>query len=152
LPQYAPPQVKSLDQVLADDSAVARTSLVLLAILAAIALSLALAGIYGVVAFSVERRYHEIGIRLALGARRRRLLSRIVGSSLGQALCGIALGIIASVFGVRAIEHQLFKTAPFDPASFVCTAVLLIACTALASALPAWRALRIDPAQTLRYE
>ncbi len=151
-PQYAPPTVASLDQKVAADSAVARTSLAMLATLAAIALLLALAGIYGLVAFSVERRYHEIGIRLALGETRSRLFLRIVASSVSQALLGIALGVAASVFGVRAIEQQLFKTSPFDPATFTSTAALLIACVAVASALPAWRAIRIDPARTLRFE
>jgi predicted permease len=151
-PQYAPPQITSLDQVLTDNSAVARTSLAMLATLAGIALLLALAGIYGVVAFSVERRYHEIGIRRALGETHRRLFSRIVGASIVQAILGIALGVVAAAFGARAIEHQLFKTQPFDPASFALTAALLLACAALASAIPAWRALRIDPARTLRYD
>jgi len=151
-PEYRSPRVTSLDQALADNSATARTSLTMLATLAAIALLLAVAGIYGVVAFSVERRYHEIGIRRSLGETDGRVLSRIIGSSITQAAVGIALGVVAAAFGVRAIEHQLFKTQPFDPASFALTAVLLLVCAALASAIPAWRALRIDPARTLRYD
>lgn len=151
-PEYRAPQVTSLDQALADNSAIARTSLAMLATLAVIALLLAVAGIYGVVAFSVERRYHEIGIRRALGETHGRLLSRIIGSSIAQAALGIALGVVAAAFGVRAIEHQLFKTQPFDPASFALTAVLLLVCAVVASAIPAWRALRIDPARTLRYD
>lgn len=150
-PQYDD-QVTSLDQALADGSKTARTSLLMLSMLALIALLLALAGIYGVVAFSVERRYHEIGIRLALGEARSSLFSRIVGSSVGQAVLGIALGLVAAAFGVRAIEHELFKTAPLDPASFTLAAALLVLCTAIASALPASRALRIDPARTLHCE
>lgn len=151
-PQYQPPRVISLDQALAGNSAVARASLTMLATFASIALLLALAGIYGIVAFSVERRYHEIGIRRALGEKSARLLSRIVWGSVMQAMLGIAFGLVAAAFGARAIEHQLFKTPPFDPASFALTAALLLACSALAAAIPAWRALRIDPARTLRYD
>jgi putative ABC transport system permease protein len=151
-PRIGNPPVNSLLDAVRESAANARASFVLLAALTVIALILALAGIYGVVAFSTERRYHEIGVRSALGATARDILRQIVGGAFVQTLIGIALGLIVAAAAANAIDSQLFKTPPLDPAAFAGAMLLLLACTALAAALPAWRAMRIDPARTLRYE
>ena len=151
-PQIGTPQVDSLEDAVHESSADARASFLLLGALTLIALVLALAGVYGVVALSVQRRYHEIGVRVALGATGRTILQSIVGSALAQTLLGIGAGVILAAFVTRWLDTELFQTSPLDPATFVVAVALLLVCAALAAALPAWRAVRIDPAQTLRYE
>jgi ABC-type antimicrobial peptide transport system permease subunit len=151
-PRIGNPPVVSLEDAVREDTANARASFILLAALTLMALILALAGIYGVVAFSTERRHHEIGVRVALGATKRAILRSILASALLQSAIGIAAGLILAAVAANAIDSVLFQTQPLDPVTFVGAALLLLACTALAAAVPAWRAMRVDPAQTLRYE
>lgn len=151
-PQIGIPPVVSMKQAIRESASVASAAFILLATLAVIALVLALAGIYGIVAFSVERRYHEIGVRIALGATNGDIFRRTVAGAVMQSLFGIAFGIIAAALAANAIQTQLFRISPLDPLTFAATVALLVGCTAVAAAVPAWRAMRIDPAQTLRYE
>jgi putative ABC transport system permease protein len=151
-PEIGNPPVISLEDAVRESAANARASFILLAALTLMALILALAGIYGVVAFSTERRYHEIGVRVALGATQRDVLGEILRSALVQSAFGIAAGLIFAAVAANAIDSQLFQTAPLDPETFASAVLLLLACTAFAAAVPAWRALHIDPARTLRYE
>ena len=151
-PQIGTPPVISMQRAIRDSAASAHAAFALLSALALIALLLALAGIYGIVAFSVARRYHEIGVRLALGATNADIFRRTIAGALMQSLFGIALGIVGAALAANALQTQLFHVSPLDPVTFAATAGLLIACTALAAAIAAWRAMRIDPARTLRYE
>jgi len=119
---------------------------------ASIALVLAAAGLYGVLAYLVTQRTTEIGIRIALGAPRQRLLGRILVDGLWPALIGLAAGAVASSAVVRLIGSMLYDTQPLDPAVFASAAGLLLLVAAAACLAPAWRASRIDPIQALRIE
>jgi hypothetical protein len=151
-PQIGKPPVVSMEQAIRESASSAHAAFVLLSALAIIALVLALAGIYGIVSFSIERRYHEIGVRLALGATHGDIFRRTVFGAVAQSLIGVVGGIVFAAIAANAIQTQLFQVSALDPLTFVATVALLIACTAIAAAVPAWRAMRIDPARTLRYE
>jgi putative ABC transport system permease protein len=119
---------------------------------AVIALLLAAAGLYGVLAYLVTQRTTEIGIRIELGAQRTQMLRLMLVDGLRPALLGLALGLLASVGTARLIQSMLYDTEPFDPAVFAAVALTLLSVAALACVLPAWRASRLDPVQALRSE
>jgi len=116
----------------------------------AIALVLALCGIYGVIAYSVVRRTREIGVRIALGARPLQVLGRVVGGALRQAGAGAALGLVAAIFFARALEGVLYGVSINDPRPYLAVIALMLAAAALAAFLPARRASRVDPTLALR--
>ena len=119
---------------------------------AVIALVLASAGLYGVLAYLVAQRTGEIGIRIALGAQRDEVLGLMLADGLRPALIGLLLGLIASAATTQFIKTMLYQTPPLDPVVFAAVAGLLIASAALACLVPAWRASRLDPMQALRTE
>jgi predicted permease len=119
---------------------------------AVIALVLAAAGLYGVLTYLVTQRTSEIGIRIALGARREQLLGTVLFDGLRPALFGLLLGLVTSAATVRLIHSMLYKTEPLDPVVFTSVAALLLAVATLACMLPAWRASHLDPMQALRSE
>jgi putative ABC transport system permease protein len=130
----------------------ARFQSLLLAIFAGVALLLAGVGLYGVLAQSVAQRTREIGVRVALGARARQVLRLVVGQGFGLAIAGIALGLASAAAATRLLASFLSRVAPVDPLIF-CGIGLLVAAVALfASAVPAWRAARVDPLAALRHE
>ena len=145
-------RVTTMDQRLANAMAQPRFRTAVIALFAAVALILACVGIYGVISYSVTQRTQEIGIRMALGARKGNVLKLVIGQALRLALAGTALGLTASLGVTRLMASLLFGVKPTDPATYVVTAVLL-AGTALAAAyLPARRATKVDPLVALRYE
>jgi len=127
-----------------------RTSLV--ALFALTALLLACIGIYGVISYSVAQRTHEIGIRMALGARKQNVLYLVIKQGLILASVGVALGIAASYFLTRLMSSLLFGIAPTDLATFVFSAALLVVTALVGTYLPARHATKVDPLVALRYE
>jgi predicted permease len=147
LPVY---DMQTLDQALADSIAPRRFNLFLLTVFAAAALGLALIGTYGVTAYSVAQRTHEIGIRMALGADRRDVVSLVVRQGFAMSLVGIFVGVIAATLLTRVMTSLLYDVRPTDPWTFAIAAVGLTLTALTASLVPARRAARIDPAETLR--
>ncbi len=113
---------------------------------------LAATGIYGVMAYSVAQRTHEMGLRLALGAARADVLRLVMGQAARLAVVGIALGLIGALLLTRWMSTLLFRVEPTDPVTFAAVATCLAAIALTASALPARRAMRIDPIVALRQE
>jgi predicted permease len=124
----------------------------LLGVLSAAALLIAAVGIYGVTAFSVSQRTHEIGIRLALGAKRADILRMILRSSLPLILIGVGLGLCGAFAVTRVLRSFLFEVKPTDTATFAAVSLLLAAVALLACYIPAHRAAKVDPMVALRYE
>jgi ABC-type antimicrobial peptide transport system permease subunit len=136
--------------VIAASIAQRRFSMLLLGLFAAIALVLAAVGIYGVISYAVARRTHEIGIRMALGARRVDVLRMVIGRSLGLTACGVGLGLAGALLLTDLMTGLLYGVPPADLPTFAGVALLLAGVAALASYLPARRAMAVDPAVALR--
>jgi putative ABC transport system permease protein len=144
--------IQTMDDILADSLAQQRFSMLLLAIFAAVAMTLAGVGIYGVMSYSVAQRTHEIGIRMALGAQTSAVLKLAVGYGMKLVIVGIMIGLIAAFALTRVMSTLLFGVTATDPTTFTLISLLLIAVAALASYIPARRATRVNPITALRYE
>jgi putative ABC transport system permease protein len=144
--------VTTLEQVISDAVSQPRFNLILIALFAVLALTLAAVGIYGVMAYTVTRRTQEIGIRMALGARRGDVLKLMLGHGMRLALMGAALGIAGALGVTRLMTSLLYQVKPSDPVTFVCISALLTAVTMVACYIPARRATKVDPMEALRHE
>ena len=144
--------VRTMDQLMYDSVASSRFRAVLFAVFAALALVLAMIGIYGVMAYAVSQRTHEIGIRMALGAHRMNILRRILREGAGLALLGVAIGSVVALALSRTLAGLLFGVHVTDPVTFVTVAALLFGVALAACYIPARRAMGIDPMVALRYE
>jgi predicted permease len=142
----------TLEQALSSSIAPRRFNLFLLEIFAATAVLMALVGIYGVVAYSVSRRTHEIGIRMALGATPGDVLSMMVGQGSRLTLTGVGIGIVGALGLTRFLASLLYGVKPTDPLTFIIVSLILAAVALLASCVPARRATKVDPMVALRYE
>jgi putative ABC transport system permease protein len=129
-----------------------RQSAFLLALFAVIALVLAMVGVYGVVSYGVTQRMHDLTVRAVLGARPAQLYGLVVGHGLKLAAAGIVVGLATAWALSRLVVGLLFETSPLDPATLLAVAALLAAVAALASWMPARRAVRADPMSVLRAE
>jgi putative ABC transport system permease protein len=139
-------------QALAEEEGQPRFLVTLMTLLAAVAVTLASVGLYGVLAYSVARRNRELGIRVALGADRRRVRRMVLSEGLGVAAGGIALGVAGAALATRTLEQLLYEVEPGDPSTLLGTAALFLLIAAAASLLPAARATRADPVEVLRAE
>jgi putative ABC transport system permease protein len=119
---------------------------------AVLSLILASVGLYGVLSYLMTQRTGEIGVRMALGARREQVVTLMLGDGLRPALYGLVLGLVVSAGAVRLIQSMLYGTQPLDAGIFAAVAATLLVVAALSCLVPAWRASRIDPMQALRNE
>lgn len=149
LPAYS---ITPLSTVLSDSLAERRFSLLLLGFFAVVAMFLAAVGLYGIVAYSVRQRTREIGVRLAIGARPRDVLGMVIGGGMKLTLLGVAIGLAAAVGLAQLVKSMLFDVTPSDPTSYVATALVLLVVAAVASYVPARRAMRVDPLVALQHE
>jgi predicted permease len=144
--------VQTLDDVVAGSLAARRLSMILLAIFAGLAVALSAVGIYGVIAYVVGRRTHEIGVRMALGAQSGDVLRLVLGEGVKMTLAGVAAGMIAAFGLTKLIEGQLFGVSAHDPVTFGTVAIGLTLVALAACYVPARRAVRVDPVEALRCE
>jgi putative ABC transport system permease protein len=149
-PELPLTSIRPMEDVVADSFSQRRWTLWLLGIFAGIAISLAAVGIYGLLAYSVEQRRQEMGIRRALGATPRDLLSLVLREGLTLTSAGILFGLAGSLALTRALATLLYHVSPIDPVIFAVTALVFLAVALLASYLPARRAIRIDPLVAIR--
>ncbi len=142
--------VRTLDDVVATSIATMRFAGWLMALFAVLAVVLSAVGLYGVLAYLVSQRLHEIGIRMALGAQAAHVIRLVVARGLLLALAGVGVGLIAALFLTRFMQGLLREVQPTDPATFAGVALLLGVVAVLASYVPARRATRVDPLIALR--
>jgi putative ABC transport system permease protein len=145
-------QVQTLDEVLSTSLAQPRFGVVLLGAFAALALGLAVVGVYGVLAYSVSQRTGEIGIRLALGARAGQVVGLVVRQGFAAALSGVLAGTVVAWYLADTVSGLLYGVEAQDPVTFASVPALLLAVSLIACWLPAVRATRVRPATALRHE
>jgi putative ABC transport system permease protein len=151
-PDLAVGKISTLEQLLADSVAKPLFTTLLMLAFALIALVVASVGVYGVVAYSVGQRTHELAVRMAVGAGRGEVFRLILREGVLLGLTGLVAGLAGALGLTRLMKSLLFEVSPFDPSIFVGVFLVLIALVALASFLPARRATRVDPLEGLRYE
>ena len=144
--------VRTMDQIVIESTARNEFNMTLLSIFAGIALLLAAIGIYGLMAYTVQQRTQEIGIRMALGAKPSDVLRMVLRHGLLLCIVGIAAGISGAFAVIRLMKSLIFGVSPTDPVTFVGVAVLLAAVAFTACWIPARRASRVDPMVALRHE
>ncbi len=150
--QAATYDLQSMEQRLADSLGPRRFAVTLLSVFAGIALFLAALGLYGIISYSVALRTQEIGIRMALGARRLEVLRMVVGQGMRLVAAGISVGLVVAFAFAEALSSQLFEVSAFDPVTLLAMVLVMAAVAVLASYIPARRAANVDPIVALRYE
>jgi putative ABC transport system permease protein len=149
-PEQVPTEVATMQEVMADSIQTQRFSMFVLGGFAALALALAAGGIYGVMSYVVAQRTHEIGIRIALGARLGNILGLVLRNAFGLAITGILLGGVGAFAFTRLMKSLLFGVVPTDLPTFIVVCLSLVAVALVASYLPARRATKVDPLVALR--
>ncbi len=151
-PQLPLTKVLTMTEVMAESFAERRFNMLLLSLFAALAMTLAGVGIYGVMSFAVAQRRREIGIRMALGAQQRDVLRLVMGQGLKLAMLGTGIGLLGAFAATRMLKSLLFGVSATDPLTFIVIALLLLLVAALACWIPARRATKVDPITALRCE
>jgi putative ABC transport system permease protein len=144
--------MRSLEQVISDNASGVESSARMMLIFAIVALTLAAAGIFAVMAYSVSQRTHEIGVRMALGAQRINVVRLVVTSAAKMAAVGLAIGLCISVFLARALSSALFGVVQVDTLIFAALTTLLAMVAAAAAFFPALWATKVDPMHALRHQ
>jgi ABC-type antimicrobial peptide transport system permease subunit len=147
-----PPRFNTLDEIFSESLNSRRFTSLLVGVFAVTALLLALAGICGVLAYSVAQRTREIGVRMALGASTTKVLKMVLSRGLITSVAGVAMGFVGSLLLTRTMRSLLFEIEPNDPLTLVSVTLLLLLATMLATYIPARRAAKVDPMAALRYE
>jgi putative ABC transport system permease protein len=143
---------RTMEMAISDSVTQRRLNMILLGIFGALALALASVGIYGVMSYTVTQRTREIGIRMALGARRRDVLKSVIGQGMLLATSGVGIGLLGAFLATRLMETLLFGVEPTDRATFGGIAMLLLGVAFFACLIPARRATKVDPVVALRFE
>jgi putative ABC transport system permease protein len=143
-------EIKTMEWYLADSMAQRRFNMFLLGAFAGLALVLAAVGIYGVIAYTVTQRTHEMGIRIALGAKGGDILRLVFSNAMATTLTGIALGLAAAFALTRLLRSLLYQVSPTDPVIFAAIPLLLLTVSIIATYLPARRAMKVNPITALR--
>lgn len=151
-PQLPVANIRTMDQEVTSSVAAPKFNTFVLGLFAFLALFLAAIGIYGVLAYAVAQRTHEVGIRMALGAQRGDVMRLVLGQGARLALAGLAIGSLAALGLTRMMSSLLYGISPTDPLTFAAVAVVLLAVSLLACYVPARRAMKVDPMVALRYE
>jgi len=144
--------VNTMDKLVDSSVGQRKLSMMLLGLFSAIAMVLASIGIYGVMSYSVAQRTRELGIRMALGAVRSRVLFLVVRQGMALAGAGVVIGLVGAFGLTRLLANQLFAVGATDPATFAIVSALLVTIALIASLVPALRATRVDPVVALRDE
>jgi putative ABC transport system permease protein len=145
-------RVRTIETVAFEANARPRFRAVLVGTFATLALALAMIGVFGVLAYSVQQRMREFGVRVAMGARVRDVLRLVLTGAARLTVIGIAIGLIVAAALSRLVATLVFPVAPLDPVTFTVVPFVLIATAAIAVAAPAWRAARVDPVEAFRTE
>ena len=151
-PQLAPSKIRRLDQVISESTARTNFNTLLLTVFALVALSLAAVGIYGLMSYTVEQRTQEIGIRMALGADRSKIMRHILGQSVKLSAIGTAVGLLGAFGLTWLIGRLLFGVKHTDPLAYATVVMILAAVSLFAAFVPARRATQVDPMMALRHE
>ena len=145
-------RVRTIDVVAAEATSRPRFRAVLVGTFAAVALALAMIGVFGVLAYSVQQRVREFGVRIAMGAAASDVMRLVLGSAAKLTLIGLVVGLTAAAALTRYLSTLLYAVKPLDPITFVAVPIVLIVTAAIAVAAPAWRAARVDPVMAFRSE
>ncbi len=151
-PQQPIFNIRTLDRIRSESIAPERLNMMLLGLFAGLALLLAAVGIYGVISYTAAQRTHEIGIRMALGARPRDVLNLVARQGITLALIGVGIGLAGAFLITRLMSQMLFRVSPTDAVTFIGVPLFLILIAAIACYIPARRATKVDPLEALRYE
>jgi predicted permease len=143
---------RTMEEIMANSTVSERAQAVCLTSFSLLAVALAAAGIYGLLAYIVTQRTGEFGIRLALGARRADVFASVLSNGLKMFIAGIVMGLAGAVVATHLIASKLYGVTPLDPLTFLAVALVMVAVAILACAIPARRAAKLDPMAALRYE